>query len=315
MGMRSNGRNGKGGRWSRRVAVTVAAATTLGAALTVPTQAAPLVPGGPDVQTFELPQLPGVQLPQIPGLPVPAQAVPSIGPANFSTPRLNPSEGEVVGVAQPIVISFAEAIADRAVAERAIRITTTPKVDSGHFYWINDRQVRWRPTQFWPANTDVVVEAGGARSAFHVGEAVITTADDVTKQITVIRNGEVVKTMPTSMGKPGHETPNGTYIVGEKFRDMYMDSSTYGVPVDSPEGYRTYVEYATRISYSGIFVHAAPWSVNQQGYSDVSHGCLNVSTEDGRWFFENARKGDPVIVVNTSGGVLDGHDGLGDWNL
>lgn len=315
MGKRSNGRNVTGGRWSRRVAVALAGATALGAALVAPAQAAPLFPGGPEVPTFELPQLPGLTLPQIPGLPVPAGAVPTVGPANFSAPRLNPSEGEVVGVAQPIIISFNEAITDRAVAERAIRITTTPKVESGHFYWINDRQVRWRPTQFWPANTDVVVEAGGARSAFRIGDALITTADDVTKQITVTRNGEVVKTMPTSMGKPGHETPNGTYIVGEKFRDMYMDSSTYGVPVDSPEGYRTYVEYATRISYSGIFVHAAPWSVSQQGYSNASHGCLNVSTEDGKWFFENARKGDPVIVVNTSGGVLDGRDGLGDWNL
>ncbi|MGW0040246.1 L,D-transpeptidase [Rhodococcus sp. NPDC003348] len=315
MGTRSNGRNVAGARWSRRIAVALAGATALGAAVVTPAQAAPLFPGGPEVPTFELPQLPGVALPQIPGLPVPAQAVPSIGPANFSAPRLNPSEGEVVGVAQPIIISFNEAIGDRAVAERAIRISTTPKVEDGHFYWTSDRQVRWRPSQFWPAHTEVVVEAGGSRSAFRIGDALVTTADDATKQITVTRNGEVVKTMPTSLGKPGHETPNGTYIVGEKHRDMYMDSSTYGVPIDSPEGYRTYVEYATRISYSGIFVHAAPWSVNQQGYSNVSHGCLNVSTEDGKWFFENAGKGDPVIVVNTAGGTLDGRDGLGDWNL
>lgn len=315
MRTRSNGWNGTIGRWSRRIAATLAGVTALGAAVVAPAQALPLFPGGPDVSTFELPQFPGVKLPQIPGLPVPADAVPSIGPANFSAPRLNPSEGEVVGVAQPIIISFNEAIGDRAVAERAIRISTTPKVESGHFYWTSDRQVRWRPTEFWPAHTDVVVEAGGSRSAFRIGDALVTTADDVTKQITVTRNGEVVKTMPTSFGKPGHETPNGTYIVGEKRRDMYMDSSTYGVPVDAPEGYRTYVEYATRISYSGIFVHAAPWSVNQQGFSNVSHGCLNVSTEDGKWFFENAGKGDPVIVVNTAGGTLNGRDGLGDWNL
>lgn len=81
---------------------------------------------------------------------------------------------------------------------------------------------------------------------------------------------------------------------------MYMDSSTYGVPVDSPEGYRTYVEYATRMSNSGIFLHAAPWSVGAQGNTNVSHGCLNVSTEDGKWFYENAKKGDPVIVQNTA---------------
>ena len=85
--------------------------------------------------------------------------------------------------------------------------------------------------------------------------------------------------------------------------------------MDSPEGYRTYVEYATRMSNSGIFLHAAPWSVDAQGNTNVSHGCLNVSTEDGKWFYENSKKGDPVIVQNTAGGTLNGWDGLGDWNL
>ena len=143
----------------------------------------------------------------------------------------------------------------------------------------------------------------------------VALADDNTKQITVWHNGEVVKTMPTSFGTNKHPTPNGTYYTMEKKRDMYMDSSTYGVPVDSPEGYRTYVEYATRMSWSGIFVHAAPWSVNQQGVSNVSHGCLNVSTENALWFLQNTKRGDIVKVTDTSGPVLEGTDGLGDWNL
>ena len=161
----------------------------------------------------------------------------------------------------------------------------------------------------------MTVRAGDLTSTFTVGDAIVTTADDATKTITVTRNGAVVRTMPTSMGKPGHETPNGTYVIGERYRDMYMDSSTYGVPVDAPEGYRTYVEYATRMSNSGIFVHAAPWSVGSQGVANVSHGCLNVSTEDAKWFYETVQKGDPVIVQNTAGGVLSGYDGLGDWQL
>lgn len=269
-------------------------------------QAAPLWPGGPDIS---IPGLPGSSDPAAPAQPL----VPQLAPANFADPSISPSGGEVVGVAQPIAIRFDEPIGDRDAALRAIRVTTDPSV-AGHFYWINDSQVRWLPNEFYPAHTRVTVEAGGAKAEFSTGDSIITTADDNTKMITVTRNGEVVKTMPTSMGKAGHETPNGTYIVGERFRDMYMDSSTYGVPVDSEEGYRTYVEYATRISYSGIFVHAAPWSESQQGYSNSSHGCLNVSTEDGKWFFDNAQKGDPVIVVNTDGGTLSGSDGLGDWN-
>jgi hypothetical protein len=90
----------------------------------------------------------------------------------------------------------------------------------------------------------------------------------------------VIKTMPVSMGKNSTPTNNGTYIVGDRFSHIVMDSSTYGVPVNSPNGYRTEVDWATQISYSGIFVHAAPWSVGSQGYSNVSHGCINVSTSN-----------------------------------
>lgn len=292
-------------RWSARVATALVGATAAAFTLVGPAGAIPLWPGGPELPSLE--QIFSGSSGQGPIAP-PAPVAP------FSAPSVNPTSGETVGVAQPIIIRFNEAVGDRAAAERAISITTTPAV-GGHFYWASDKQVRWRPFDFWPAHTQVTVAAGDTHSSFTIGDAQVTVADDTTKTITVTRNGEVVRTMPTSFGKPGHETPNGTYIVGERFRDMYMDSSTYGVPVDSPEGYRTYVEYATRISNSGIFVHAAPWSEWAQGNTNTSHGCLNVSTEDGKWFFENAQKGDPVIVQNTDGGVLNGWDGLGDWNL
>ena len=137
-----------------------------------------------------------------------------------------------------------------------------------------------------------------------------------TKQVTVTRNGEVVRTMPDVVSASrATKTPNGTYIVGEQLRDMYMDF----VHVRRPRSILPRVTAPTsstrrEFSYSGIFVHAAPWSVAQQGFTNVSHGCLNVSTEDAKWFFENAGKGDPVIVQNTAGGVLSGADGLGDWN-
>ena len=153
--------------------------------------------------------------------------------------------------------------------------------------------MRWRPAQYWKPGTtvDVAVNTYGVdlgdglfgqenvTTHFTIGDEVIATADDNTKTLTVRRNGEVVKTMPISMGKNSTPTNNGTYIVGDRFGHIVMDSSTYGVPVNSPNGYRTEVDYATQISYSGIFVHAAPWSVGSQGYSNVSHGCLNVSTE------------------------------------
>ncbi|GAA4822425.1 L,D-transpeptidase [Tomitella cavernea] len=329
-----------------RTGVALAAAVGLGAGLALAggtATAQPLFGGAPG--SVELPQIPAPELPQMPPVQVPDVPLPGgqnlagvleqagvpvahgpdgatvgqsgpapLEPANFATPQITPSEGAVVGVAQPIIINFPAPVGDRAAAERAMRVTTDNGV-TGAFHWFGDSQVRWRPENLWPAHTQVTVEAGDAVRHFTIGDALIATADDATKTITVTRDGQVVRTMPTSMGKPGHETPNGIYTVGESFRTMIMDSSTYGVPIDAPEGYRLEVEYATRMSNSGIFLHAAPWSVGAQGNTNVSHGCLNVSTADAKWFFENAKPGDPVIVVNTQGGQLNGHDGLTDFSM
>lgn len=233
---------------------------------------------------------------------------------NFAPPKVTPGDGDTVGVAQPVIITFKQPVRDRAAAEAAIRVTSNPAV-SGHFYWFGNKQVRWRPDQFWPADTQVTVVAGGTTTHYHIGDAFIAIADDATHQIVITRNGKVVKTMPVSMGEPGHETPNGTYFTGDKYQNMIMDSATYGVPSTAAGGYKLEVFWATRIANNGIFVHAAPWSVAQQGHSDVSHGCLNVSPENAEWYYNNVHRGDPVIVKNTNGGVLNGYDGYGDWNL
>ena len=214
-------------------------------------------------------------------------------PENLTMPYVLPNDGEVVGIGQPVAIRFDENIPNRLAAQKAITVTTNPPVE-GAFYWLNNREVRWRPAKYWKPGTtvDVAVNTYGVdlgdglfgqdnvTTHFTIGDEVIATADDNTKTLTVERNGEVIKTMPISMGKNSTPTNNGIYIVGDRFAHMVMDSSTYGVPVNSPNGYRTEVDWATQISYSGIFVHAAPWSVGSQGYSNVSHGCLNVSTSN-----------------------------------
>jgi lipoprotein-anchoring transpeptidase ErfK/SrfK len=249
-------------------------------------------------------------------------------PENLTMPYVLPNDGEVVGVGQPVAVRFDEDIPNRSAAERAISVVTNPKVE-GAFYWLNNREVRWRPENYWKPGTtvDVAVNTYGVdlgdglfgqenvTTHFTIGDEVIATADDNTKTLTIRRNGEVVKTMPISMGKSNTPTNNGTFIVGDRLSHMVMDSSTYGVPSNSPNGYRTEVDYATQMSYSGIYVHAAPWSVGSQGYSNVSHGCLNVSTGNAQWFYENSKRGDIVVVSNTLGSLLPGTDGLGDWNI
>jgi lipoprotein-anchoring transpeptidase ErfK/SrfK len=249
-------------------------------------------------------------------------------PENLTMPYVLPNDGEVVGIGQPIAIRFDESIPDRVAAQRAINVTTNPPAE-GAFYWLNDREVRWRPQHYWKPGTtvEVLVKTYGVdlgdglfgqedvRTRFTIGDEVIATADDATKTMTVRVNGEVVKTMPISMGKDSTPTNNGSYIVGDRYRNLIMDSSTYGVPVNSPNGYRLEVEYATQMSYSGIYVHSAPWSVSSQGRSNVSHGCLNVSPSNAVWFYDNSKRGDIVEVINTVGPTLPGTDGLGDWNI
>jgi lipoprotein-anchoring transpeptidase ErfK/SrfK len=249
-------------------------------------------------------------------------------PENLTMPYLMPNDGETVGIAQPIAVRFDENVPNRLAAERAIKVTSDPPVE-GAFYWLSNREVRWRPEHYWKPGTKVGVAVNtygvdlgdglfgqeNVTTHFTVGDEVIATADDSTKTLTVRVNGEVVKTMPISMGKNSSPTNNGTYIIGDRFSHMVMDSSTFGVPSNSANGYRTEVDYATQMSYSGIYVHAAPWSVGSQGYSNVSHGCLNVSTGNAQWFYNNTKRGDVVEVINTVGSTLPGTDGLGDWNI
>lgn len=249
-------------------------------------------------------------------------------PDNLTMPYISPQDGEVVGVGQPVSIRFDENITNRLAAEKAIKITTDPPVE-GAFYWLNNREVRWRPQHFWKSGTSVEISANmygvdlgdgvfgqdDVETHFSVGDQVIASVDDNTKLITVRINGDVAKVMPTSMGKDSTPTNNGTYVVGTRFKHMIMDSSTYGVPVNSPNGYRTEVDWATQISYSGIYVHSAPWSVGAQGHSNTSHGCLNVSPSDAMWFFDHVKRGDVVEIVNTVGPTLPGVEGLGDWNI
>ncbi|GED97503.1 L,D-transpeptidase [Gordonia crocea] len=247
---------------------------------------------------------------------------------NFTMPYLVPRNGEVVGVGQPISVKFDEPITNRKAVQDAIVITTDPPVE-GAFYWISPQDLRWRPEKFWKSGTKVTVAVNvfgidlgdgvygqkNVKSTFRVGRQMLITADDRTKTVTFERDGKVVRRMPTSMGKPGTPTDRGIYIVGDKHAHLVMDSSTYGVPINSADGYRTPVDYATQMSYSGIYFHSAPWSVWAQGNTNTSHGCLNLSPADALWVMNNTLRGDPVTVKHTQGPMLSGTDGLGDWNI
>ena len=299
--------------------VTCATLLTAAPALAEPAVPAPSVPRDPlAIPALSIPNSfappPSPVAPSTLTTPPAGQnPAPYVGEPVFAPPTFNPVSGSTVGVAKPIVINFRRPIADRPLAEQAVHISSDPPVP-GKFYWMSDTQLRWRPIDFWPANTTIRIDASGTKSSFRTGDSLVATIDDATHQMEVMRNGTLEKTIPVSLGKPGYETPNGTYYVLEKFADMVMDSSTYGVPVDSAEGYKLKVQDAVRISNGGIFVHSAPWSVADQGKRNVSHGCPNISPANAQWFYDNFGSGDPVVVKN-SVGIYDENDGAQDWQI
>ncbi|MGZ4515446.1 MAG: L,D-transpeptidase [Mycobacterium sp.] len=239
---------------------------------------------------------------------------PFTGTPPFGPPRFVPATGSTVGVAQPIIINFPGRVDDAGAAISAVHVSSVPPVP-GKFYWMTPTQLRWRPLSFWPAHTAVTVDAGGTVTNFRTGDSLVATADDSTHQLTVTRDGTVEKTIPMSMGMSAgnHQTPNGTYYVQEKMPSVVMDSSTYGVPVNSTYGYKVTVDLAVRFDNVGDFVHSAPWSVDDQGKRDVSHGCINISPSNAKWFFDNFGPGDPIIVKNSTGGSYPKNDGSSDW--
>jgi lipoprotein-anchoring transpeptidase ErfK/SrfK len=278
----------------------------------LPPAEAPAPP--PPANPFFGPADPLAQQQPIPeGTPAGQNPTPYVGPPVFAPPTFNPSNGSIVGVAKPIYINFARPIADRAMAEQAVHISSNPPVP-GRFYWVNDTQLRWRPQDFWPPGTVVNIDASGTKSSFTVPEQLVATIDNKTHQMEILRNGKVEKTFPVSMGKAGHDTPNGTYYVLEKFPDIVMDSSTYGVPTDSPEGYKLKVQDAVRIDNLGTFVHSAPWSVGSQGEENVSHGCINLSPANAQWFYDNFGSGDAIVIKNSTG-LYNKPDGASDWQM
>jgi len=247
-------------------------------------------------------------------------------PNNKTAASSFPTDGMTVGVAQPIAVVFDEPITDRAAAERAITVTTAP-AQVGGFRWITEREVRWRPQSFWPAGTTVAVTVDiygkdlgdgvyGQQDlafGFTIGRAMVAEIDDNTKTMTVWQDGQQINSIPVSLGSNKYPTYNGVHVVAEKYQSKIMDSSTWGLT--GVGAYRTEVGWATRISSSGEFVHAAPWSLDAQGVENVSHGCVNVSTDAAIWFYDTFIPGDPVTIKNTVGPPLEVWDGYGDFQL
>jgi len=239
------------------------------------------------------------------------------GPDGLAIASVLPTRGEVVGVAHPVVVTFSGPVADRRAAERAMDIKSAAAM-SGKFEWLDNKVVQWAPDRFWPAHSTIALSVGGLATSFQTGPSVVGVANVADHTFTVSIDGVdagppsalpaphhrphwgEAGVFPASMGRPEYPTPVGIYPVLGKDRDVTMDSSSVGIPVDAPDGYLLDVEYAVRITDRGLFVHSAPWAVNSLGFENVSHGCISLSPEDAEWYFNTVNVGDPVIVQENS---------------
>ena len=242
-------------------------------------------------------------------------------------PSVAPLAGETVGVGMPVSVSFDLPVRDKAAFERHMTVTSTP-AQAGSWHWFNDYEARFRPKTYWRAGTDVSVDldlnsipAGngiyGQESRvidFHVGAANVYKVNAQTHQMQVFTNGDLIRTIPITTGKAGFTTRSGTKVIMEKFAEKRMNSETVGIASDDPEAYDIDdVQWAMRLTATGEFIHAAPWSVGSQGYANVSHGCTGMSTANAAWLYAMTKRGDVVEYTGTDRWMTL-ENGYGDWN-
>jgi lipoprotein-anchoring transpeptidase ErfK/SrfK len=240
---------------------------------------------------------------------------------------VTPSEGWTVGVGMPVIVDFSRSVKDRAAALKGLKVTSTPAVEGG-WRWFSSSQVQWRPKKFWPSGTKVTVTSalrnveiapgvwgkGNRTTTFQVGSAMISTVDVDKKTLTVRRDGKVLRVIPVTTGKKGFLTRNGVKVIMSRETSRRMDAETTGIKKDDPEYYDVKVKWAMRLTNSGEFFHAAPWSVASQGRANVSHGCTGMSTANAQWLFNQSKVGDVAIFTGSSR-TMEWGNGYTAWEM
>ncbi|MBO0830566.1 MAG: L,D-transpeptidase family protein [Actinobacteria bacterium] len=221
------------------------------------------------------------------------------------------------GVGMPIILTFSKPVTNKAAVEKSLELTTSNPV-VGSWYWDGNQTLNFRPRDYWPAGTTVsftghldgVQAAPGVygthtlTQTFNIGASVIAVANTTTHRTQIYTDGALKYDWPISSGKPGDDTPNGSYLTIEKANPVRMKGP----------GYNILVPWSVRFTFSGDYYHDAFWSVNQQGFENVSHGCVNLSPANAETYYKLAVPGDPIIVKGSPrGGTWD--NGWTEWFL
>ena len=230
---------------------------------------------------------------------------------------------QTYGVGMPVMLTFSQPITNRAAVERSLQLTTSNPV-VGAWYWDDSEHLDFRPQNYWPANTQVsftghlngvegasgVYATADLTQSFTIGASVIAVASTADHRTQIYYNGQLRYDWPISTGKASTATPNGTYLTIEKENPVRMIGGTPG----TAGYYSELVPWSVRFTFSGDYYHEAPWSVSDQGSSNVSHGCVNLSPADAQTYYNLAVPGDPITITGSiKAGKWD--DGWTEWFL
>jgi len=251
----------------------------------------------------------------------------TLEPEKFFKAYAEPAQGDVVGVGVPITVNFDKKVENKAEVEQAM-VVRTPRPLVGAWAWKDDRTAEFRPKDLWPGDMDVTVELNfegvqakdgvfgkeDTSQTFRFRPSMVSIVDADTYTMEVFKAGELINTIPVTTGKTGWETRSGTKVLLTKERTRLMDAASGGIGEENPEYWRVEAPYAMRLTYSGEFVHGAPWSVASQGNANVSHGCVGMSESNAAWWWNENEIGDVVIVKNTGRPQSNDGNGLTIWN-
>lgn len=259
-----------------------------------------------------------------------SQSFHTVTPPNEANAFMAPLDKSVVGVGHPIEINFSEPVLNKQAVEAAITVTSS-SAQTGAFYWISDTKARYRPETFWEPNSTVTVDMQlfgvdfgnsmignfNETRTFQVHNSRVAVVDNVTKTMQVFIDGQLTRTFPVTLGDSAWPSPSGYQVVMSQHEKLPFRAESIGLKPGDPDYYEPFdASWASRLTNSGVFVHEAlPGAMGALGVINVSHGCVGMSPEGAKYFYDTFEPGDLVQVLNTGVGPAAMWDGYGDWNV
>jgi lipoprotein-anchoring transpeptidase ErfK/SrfK len=256
----------------------------------------------------------------------PSRTTPKPPPPKPVHVSLLENDGGTYGVGMPIIAWFNVAPKDVTAFAKATTVKVNGAAIDGRWYFEHTAhagsavEAHYRPVKYWPAHAKIEMDlpvkglSAGKGLAFDnsltlsiaTGAAHISTVDANSLRMTVTSDGQPYGTFPVSLGAQNTPTQRGTKVIMEKGADISMRGPGYFDP---------HVQWTQRLTYSGEYLHSAPWNVSNIGRRSTSNGCTNLLPSDAKKLYGFLGIGDVVQYPNARGPEMQLGQGYGDWNV